>query len=249
MVDVPLRHRFARDHGAARRPWHRGWARPLAGVGAALVIVAIVGGLLHMAIDLYRERMTLTGLTDDPRPVVLTIAGDTLSIPANMIRFAGTRRGGAVERADLTLHWPTLEGYSEPLAEAFKDGSPMAPIVFASIAARDSPLDSTARLGDVYARFFTDRPIGGPSGLVGRRLAAESGYSGEVVFFDPVAARPFVARCLEAATPEVPATCLRDVDFGRGLSLLYRFNRVLLPEWRALDTGLRDIAAGFLVAP
>ena len=199
-----------------------------------------------MALEAYRAQLTLTGLTDDTTPVLLTIGSEKLAIPANMLRFAEARQGGAVERADLALHWPDLAGYSEKNADAFKDGSPTAPVVYATIAVRDTPLDSSARLDDVYTRFFVGKPIAGPAGLVGRQLAKDSGYDGDIVFFDPSAPRPFVARCLATATDTVPATCLRDVNFGGGLSLLYRFNRNLLANWGALDGGMQTLAAGFL---
>lgn len=248
MVDVPLRHR-SRPDAAGKSAGHGGWMWPLVAVVVAVAGVLLLGFLLHLAIDTYRERMTLTGLTNDTRPVHLTIAGEQLAIPANMIRFAETRRGGAVERADLVIHWPMLEGYTERLADAFKDGSPSAPIVFATIAGRDTPLDSTERLTEVYAGFFVGKPIAGPSRLVGRRLGQDSGYNGEIVFFSPSGPRPFVARCLAESTPEVPATCLRDVSLGGRLSLLYRFNPTLLGDWKALDAGLTGLASGFLVSP
>jgi hypothetical protein len=246
MVDVPLRHRgrSRRPTPAADRHSRLGW--PLAIVALIIVGVFALGGLLRIAIDAYQARMTLTGLSDDPRPIALSIDDEHLAVPANMIRFAGTRRGGPVDQIDLALHWPALEGYSARLAEAFKDGSPSAPIVYATIARRDTALDATARLDNVYARFFVGKPLPGPAGLVGRRLGEDSGYQGEIVYFLPDGPRPFVARCLAESTPEMPATCLRDVNLGTGLSLLYRFNRDLLADWRALDTGVLDLAVGFL---
>jgi hypothetical protein len=46
-------------------------------------------------------------------------------------------------------------------------------------------------------------------------------------------------------TVDMPATCLRDVNVGQGLSLLYRFNRTRLADWRMMDSGLRQLVAGF----
>jgi hypothetical protein len=244
MVDVSLRHKPRRI--GARLPSNI-WSRPLVLIGAAIVLPVALGLLFWAAITGYRESLALTGLTSDPTPVELAIGTERLAIPANMIRYARTRRGGPVERADLALLWPGLEGYSDLLAESFKDSSPSAPIVYATVAARDSPLDSTARLDSVYARFFVGKALPGPSGLVGRQLDAGSGYEGEVVYFAPADPRPFVARCLAESTPDVPPTCLRDVNFGRSLSLLYRFNRDLLGDWRALDTGVQKLAARFLL--
>lgn len=248
MVDVSLRNRARQIR--PRTPGHRQdtpHTRPLTLLAAGIAILLALGWLFQAGITAYRENLMLTGLTPDPTPVALAIGADSLSIPANMIRSAKTRRGGPVERADLALHWPALEGYSDRLADTFKDGSPSAPIVYATIAARDAPLDSTARLDSVYARFFVGKALPGPAGLVGRALSADSGYGGETIYFAASEPRPFVARCLADSTPEVPATCLRDVNFGRSLSLLYRFDRSLLGEWRTLDAGMQKLATGFLL--
>lgn len=251
MADVPIRHsRHPADRAPTGRPvaarQSASWKRPLTLVGGGILLIVAFGGLFQAAIEAYHDHLVLTGLSDDPRPVALAVGPENLSIPANMLRFAKARGGGPVERADLALHWPGLEGYSKELADTFREGEPAAPIVYATIAARDTPLDSTGRLDDVYARFFVDKPIPGPAGLVGRRLSEESGYGGEIVYFIPAEPRPFVARCLDVDTPEVPSTCLRDVNFGRSLSLLYRFNRNLLADWRALDAGMQKRVNGFL---
>jgi hypothetical protein len=255
MVDVPLRHRKSRRpppaKPAALAPEglllrHTGWLRPVAIVAASITLLIAIGGLFQAAIETYREHLTVTGLTEDPTPVNLAIGAENLAIPANMLRFAKTRRGGPVASADLVLHWPLLEGYSEASADAFKDGAPTAPIIYATISTRDSPLDSTGRLDDVYARFFVGKPVPAPAGLVGRHLSKDSGYEGEIVYFMPSEPRPFVTRCLADSTPDMPATCLRDVNFGNGLSLLYRFNRDRLEDWRELDARLQKLANGFL---
>jgi len=246
MADVSLRHRNASPSPVA--PVRRGASlnRPLVLSIAAVLLVIAVGGLIGTAIEVYRDAMLATGLTMDTTPVKLAIGPDELVIPANMIRSGKVRRGGPVDHADLVLSWPALQGYSASLAGAFADGGPSAPVIYATIAARDEAMDSTDRLDEVYSRFFTGTPLAGPDGLVGRKLSADSGYDGEIVYFIPSAPRPFVARCLADSTPEVPSICLRDVNFGRGLSLLYRFNRDMLADWRALDAGMQKLAASFL---
>ncbi|MEX0852900.1 MAG: hypothetical protein WD036_06410 [Bauldia sp.] len=247
MVDVSLRHKRRRPSasGFADRP---GWRRPLMIVVAVVCGIVGLGAVFRVAIQSYHARMTLTGLSGDTRSVALSIAGETLSIPANMIRLAAARRGGDLSRVDLVLHWPALEGYSAALAEDFKNSSAAAAVVYATLSPRETPLDANARLDSVYARLFVGKPLSGPAGLVGRRLGEGSGYEAEIVYFTPGGPRPFVARCLVESTAEVPATCLRDIEFGSGLTLLYRFDRTLLDEWRGLDAGIQTLAAGFLDA-
>jgi hypothetical protein len=165
-----------------------------------------------------------------------------------MIRSSRQRYSGPAERVDLLLDWPGLDGYSAETAEDFRNGSPLAPLIYLSIVPTDSPLDSTARLKSVYARFFTGETLTGPSGLVGKALSADSGYRGEEVFWQPHADRPYVARCVAKATPEVPATCIRDVLIAPGLSMQYRFDRFYLGDWQAMDAGLNELASTFRTA-
>jgi hypothetical protein len=214
----------------------------------ALALIALVIGI-NTLIENYRDRVALKGDDGKPSPIALTVRGEALTIPANMIRFRSERRGGAVEEIDLALHWPSLQGFSEGFADAFEDTSPDAPILFATITARATEVDATARLASVYARFFEGPAIQGPAGLVGRALLPDSGYRGEVVYFTPKVRTPFVARCIGEATAEIPATCLRDVNVGTGLSILYRFNKARLGDWQAMDGALLRLIAGFLVKP
>ncbi len=182
----------------------------------------------------------------DPTPVSLTVAGHNLQVPANMLRSGALRRGGAVPSVEIAVHWPDFGGYTAATAEDFIRGDPRAPIVYVSISAQSTPLDATARLDSVYARFFTGGAVAGPAGLVGRTLNPDSGFGGEIVFFPPSAPQPFVARCLASETPEVPATCLSDINFGRDLTILFRFDRNLLGQWQRLEAGMRRLAVNLL---
>lgn len=250
MVDVPLRHNSGRKDPPVAPQRGRGLRAPRSRLRAP-VLAAIAAGVLiaigfgaKSALDSWQASAILSGLSADTAPVALSIAGEALSIPANAIRSANTRRGGAVERADLILHWPTMGGYTQERTAEFNSGA--ASLVYATIAPRTSPVDSTARLEAVYARFFVGKAFPGPAGLIGRQLAEDSGYRGEIVFFDPAAAEPFVARCPVEWTDEMPATCIRDFDIGQGLSLLYRFDGTLLAEWQALDAAMHVLTARYL---
>ena len=243
MVDVSLRHKSRPAGGERARsaperaagyyslaPWIFAGVTALILVAAALIYFH---GMQQGALDL---------VTDTTR-VPLEVAGHRFSVPANMLRSGRLRRGGRVETINLALHWPDLAGYSDATAADFISGDPRAPIVYVTISKRLAPLDATARLDTVYARFFTGKPIAGASGLVGRTLSPGSGFDGEVIYFLPSAPQPFVARCPATATPEVPSTCLRDINIGADLAILFRFDRNLLGQWQPLEAGIRRLAA------
>jgi hypothetical protein len=264
MVDVPLRHRPGTQRPAVglppaakgrreprvapaiRRPR---WPRVLFALLLIMGGVFALGYGVRFAINGYRASLTLTGLSDDPSPVGLTVASEALAIPGNMLRETSARAGGPLKQADLVLHWPSLEGYTQLTAADFIDGSPWAPMVYATVAQRSVALDPASRLEGVYARYFVGEPLTAPPRLTARRLSADSGYSGEIVYFGPPGGDRFVARCLAEATAETPATCIRDINFGRNLTLLYRFNREIIGEWEALDAGMRALAGKILAAP
>lgn len=220
----------------------------LLGVLAALVILGIGYGV-STALDDYYDRIALHGIDGQPSPVSLIVAGEPMVIPANVIRFRAERRGGPVDQVDLLFQWPSLDGFSDAHADDFRDPSPLAPMIYVTVSARENSLDSTARLDSIYRLFFVGRQLAGPAGLVGRALDVGSGYDGEVVYYDPHAAAPFVARCPADATPEIPATCIRDVNIGQGLSMLYRFNRAYLGDWRTMDDRLRRLVGQFFRRP
>lgn len=223
----------------------RGWFPPVFFGVIAVVLVVAAGILIDRGVRSYHDSVALAGHSADTRSVRLVVGNEALEIPANMIRTGRQRRGGPMERVDLVVTWPDLDGYSAATAEAFRDGSPLAPLVYFSLVPYDSPLDADTRLDTVYARFFTGEPLKGPSGLTGRVLSGASGYEGEEVYFTAPGERRFVARCVAKATPEMPATCIRDVIVAPGLSLFYRFNRFYLGDWRAMDEGLRELVATF----
>src|ERR1043165_2488268 len=90
---------------------HRGALKPT--LGAIIVFAGIVAlaMLVARAIEDYRDRIALSGLGGKPSPVSLIVAGEPMTIPANMIRFRAARRGSIVDRVDLLLHWPGLVGF------------------------------------------------------------------------------------------------------------------------------------------
>lgn len=226
-----------------------GWLKPAVLTLLGLAVLGAVAWGINSAIENYRDGIALRGLDGRPSPVSVALGGERLTIPANMIRFRADRHGGALDRISLLLHWPTLEGFSEDNAQDFKDISPDAPLIYVTLTTRDSDLDATGRLEPVYSRFFEGAVVPGPAGLVGRRMKADSPYAGEIVFFQPRGSAPFVARCVAESTREIPSTCIRDINFGYGLSMLYRFNRARLADWSRLDAGLYALSDGFLFAP
>lgn len=247
MVDVSLRHksrpadetRTSAVHARAAPERATGYHSLAPWIFIGVVALALVAGALVYFRGLQQGALDLV---TDTTPVSLEVAGHRFEVPANMLRSGALRRGGRADTIDLALHWPDLAGYSDATANDFASGDPRAPIVYVTISKQLAPLDATARLDTVYARFFTGKAVAGAAGLVGRTLSPDSGFEGEVIYFFPSAPQPFVARCPATATAEVPATCLRDINIGTDLTILFRFDRNLLAQWQLLEAGIRRLA-------
>ena len=209
-----------------------------------IVVILIFAGIAALAwtvngaINRYHDRIALKGLNGKPKPIELSVGEERFEIPANLIRFPADRRGGLVTAADLLVLWPELDGYSDERAVEFRDASPSSPLVYVTLTEADVPVDAATRLASIYSRDFTGVPIPGPGHLVGRRMAEDSPYRGEIVFYQPQVEVPYVVRCLAEETEEIPATCIREVSIGHGLIMRYRFNWRLLGDWRTMDDRL-----------
>lgn len=135
-----------------------------------LAIVGIACGLLILAglfvwfgdsLDRFHDRVAFSGRTMDTTPIHLKLADKALVVPANMIRFPAERRDGSIERVNLLLHWPDLDGFSKANADTFRDNDPSAPLLFLTIFAKDADYGTTGWLGrNLHAVLFR-RCLGG----------------------------------------------------------------------------------------
>ena len=220
---------------------------PLTIMATASVIGGLIG-LFQFAIGWLGGEALKAGFSTDASPVTVIIADEPLSVPQNMIRFADQRRAGLAKRLDLVVHWPSMQGYGNTLAPAFDNVSGAAPILFLTLEKRQTGVDSTGRLINLYARFFDDDevdPDGVPAGLIKRRLQPGHGYDSEEIFFEAGSTHPFVAICTRPDGTGIPVTCLREVHIGHDLSVTYRFRRPLLANWRGLEGAVRALVASF----
>ena len=100
--------------------------------------------------------------------------------------------------------------------------------------------DMSGRFEPIYSTIIAKPGVPGPAGVVIYEFAKQSGYDDEtLVVGERPGKEPFVARCLRGAgAADSLAPCQRDVAFGDGLSLSYRFPEELLPQWREMDAAL-----------
>jgi hypothetical protein len=182
----------------------------------------------------------------DPSPVRLTIGEEALIIPGNLIRFADQRRDMALPRVDLALLWPHLLGRTPETAAALDELGDGSRAIQLSIEPRDTDMDASGRLASIYVRYLEPGEEAGPAGLVRRRFLPDTAYTGETLYFEPGATRPFVTRCFPRAGDGADDLCLSEFRLGRTLIAAYRFRPALLADWRLLRQQIEARAAGLL---
>jgi hypothetical protein len=184
--------------------------------------------------------------TDATRPVALTIGPTRFRIPANYVQLASARRGGALSEVSLAAILPRLDGLSLATAKDFVGHSPDSPIVIMQIRA-GPPLPEAQRLERIY-RLQIEDPQGErqADGLMRFSFRQESGYRAQELFTGAIDGHSIVILCDRVAADTPAPNCLRDVPFGNGLGLSYRFKRAHLARWREIDTAVRGLVNGFI---
>lgn len=215
---------------------------------AAFVVLALLSAGLAVAGRWYGGVIALAGHTKDKSPREVVIGNDMLSVPANMIRFEGSRRDGAATRLDLYVRWPDMEGYSDAARDDFNHIGEHRNILFVSFEERIMSRDMSGRYEPIYQSLISAESRAGPGGLAVHAFTEESGYVDEVlVVGERPGAEPFVARCLsgEAARRSL-APCERDIHVGNSLNLVYRMPAELAGSWREVDEAVLALAGRLL---
>jgi hypothetical protein len=193
------------------------------------MLALILGGLaLAYAIDAAsRDVRRPVHRTDGETMLTRTIGGRELTIPLSWFRYPEQHTDGFAKQVDLY--------FSLPLGPngAARD-------VEVTLLPRSTVRPSAKLLDGVYLHMFQPAQLDGPVGLVGKPLSGKDGYEGEVVWYDPLSANPFVAKCSPPVADGQAPSCLRAVHLAPGIAAVYAFGTDLLPNWRQLDPELRQ---------
>lgn len=202
---------------------------PPAAVGynlAAIALALALGGLgLAYAVDAARK-----GRSEPPAgDAVLTrsIGGRDLAIPGAWFRYGAEPAAEFVTQVELQVALPLgADAALRPVDVTLLPASRVRP--------------SASLLDGVYLHRFGDDEVDGPPGLVGKPLHGADGFAGETVWYDPLTADPFVAKCSEPVAPGMASRCLRTVALGPGLAARYAFDSDVLVNWKRFDAEMRQ---------
>lgn len=196
----------------------------LAGIAVLVLLVAV--GAAYFIDDRSRAARIPPPDLADERTVTLTMSGKDMTIPASWFRHGEQMRSGFSSQIDLRVM----------LAQ---DGTAPLP-VDVTLLPRSRARPSSALLDGVYLHQFDGETLSGVPGLVGKPLQQANGFADETVWYDALAADPFVAKCMASVEAQAPARCLRTVYLPSGIAAVYAFDATALQGWRNFDTEMRN---------
>ncbi len=196
-------------------------------LGAIVLVVGLAGVALAYGIDAASRSVEQPVHRTDTTTTLTRMIGDReLTIPLAWFRYAEQTVEGFARQIDLHFTLPLgPEGAARQ--------------VEVTLLPRSSVRPSSKLLDGVYLHMFQAEDLSGPVGLIGTPLQATEGYEGEVVWYDPISADPFVAKCSPPIEGGQTTQCLRAVHLAPGIAAVYAFGADLLPQWRNFDAEMQ----------
>jgi hypothetical protein len=196
---------------------------------SAIALALVLAGLaVAYVIDAAgRDARRPAHRADSETMLTRTIGGKELTIPLSWFRYAEQSADGFAKQIDLHLALPLGPDGADRDVEV-------------TLLPRSTVRPSAKLLDGVYLHMFEPAQLEGPVGLVGKPLSGKGGYAGEVIWYDPISADPFVAKCSPPVAAGAAASCLRTVHLATGIAAIYSFGDDLLVNWREFDPHMRQ---------
>uniref|UniRef100_UPI003BA8B0BB hypothetical protein n=1 Tax=Stappia sp. TaxID=1870903 RepID=UPI003BA8B0BB len=180
-------------------------------------------------------------------PLPITLGTLELSVPANLMRRVEERvAGGALERVNLAVLWPSLEGYSELRSRMFSDSGDMSPVFHIALADDATTMETSERLKRVWLSLASGEALPGPDGLALLPLPGDTSSGTDFVAHNVSGDGVFAARCFTPRDRALAANCERSIRVGERLFVTYRFRQAWLSDWRSLDARISALAGSLL---
>ncbi len=184
--------------------------------------------------------------TSNRHLIDVELGGGRFLVPANMIRHGDQRVSGRqLERLDLAVAWPDMNGFEESLSAGFLDSGDRSPLVLITLERDDSSRDTRERLETVYRTLARSEPVSGPGGLSLLALSDGKGSGVDFVAYEAERTDGYAARCFTPGNPELAASCQRDIRLNGKVIATYRFRQAYLANWGLLDRKVGDLIRSF----
>lgn len=223
------------------------WGTPLR---ILLIVLVFASGFIYYYFgpslnELQGNRPEASAVTT---PVALVIGGQKFVIPENFTQFPRARRGGARENVALYAMLPDFKPYTITNEVTFESNEPDSPIVHFQLESVRSPFNEDDRIDRVYMTSVHDtqgeRAL---YGLTHYKFLDGSGYQDQDLYIgNDELGRRAALTCGKNLDGILPSSCRRHTWLTDKVMLNYRFKRSRLRDWKDIDTGVRQLALGFL---
>lgn len=226
------------------------WLVPLILLGiTALLAVAILFWYLAPSVE------ELTGNTVKPtaesRVVDVRLGPRLFAIPANYIRKPAARSGGPVAEIELDALLPDMHGFTDADSEAMRDVTRQSTVVGITLKAGAPELSEKDRFERIYARNADPAKKPYPyREFTVTPMAPDSGYADQQVFSRQIGDEFVVVVCsADEKEHDIGGLCMREMQWGDGLTLTYAFRGGRLGEWADVDAAVKDLLTRLEVRP
>ncbi len=193
-------------------------------IGLALIVALLAIGAGYALDAMSRHQRETAGKKAPESFVSANISGVALTLPKSALSSADQSNTDFSDRIDMKI--------------ALDLGDATPETVGLTLVPKARARASAALLDSVYLQHFSPEEKRGISGLIGKPLIGSDGYGGETVWYDPLQADPFVAKCAPPLGEESTGQCLRTLVLDSGLSAVLGFSDTALIHWRQIDTPL-----------
>ncbi len=226
------------------------WRYPLGIFMATLVLCAIfLYYYVGPSVEEFSGNVPSPAITEEP--VMIEIAGTHFTPSANYTVYPRARRGGIRDEVSLYVLWPLMNGYAPAQRREFIENDPDTRRIDITISRRTSPFNETQRFETLYLPQTVDqRGVKTPYHLSKftfkdqRANVPTSGYADSEMFVGVDNDNQLLALfCFEEREDIRSPECWREYEYSDAIEVSYRFKRPYLPEWRAIDTKVREFVA------
>lgn len=222
--------------------------RYLLGVFLAILILCTVFLYYYLgpSVDEFSGNLPSPAITEEP--VAINIGAHTFAPKANFTVYPRARRGGVRDEVSLYALWPIMNGYTPAQRREFVENEPDTRRLDIVISKRVSAFTEEDRLNVLYLPQTVDqRGVRTPYQLTKftfsemRANVPTNGYANTEMYVGRDADENVIVLFCFKENVDLPSPeCWREFDYSDSVEVTYRFKRPYLPEWRAIDTKIRE---------
>lgn len=223
--------------------------RYLIGIFLATLILCAIFLYIYVGPSVDDISGTVPSPTVSEEKVRFSISGHPFEVRANYTVFPRERRGGSLGSMSLYALWPTMSGYASSWKLEFIDNAPDTRRIDIEINQRNTGFTEEDRIETIYLPLTVDqRGTRTPYRLnrytfrKQRDTVPTNGYADTDLFIGQASdGKTMALFCYDDDSATIPSPeCWREYDLNSDLTVIYRFKRPYLAEWKEIDTQVRQ---------